>query len=55
MSGGMMDMCRVRVMGLLRAHVPLSLLQDLVDPTGPDSAEIMAVESGRLDPVLLSR
>lgn len=36
------------VMGLLRERVPLSLLCDLLDPVGPRSAEIMAVELGEL-------
>lgn len=36
------------VMGLLRERVPLSLLCDLLDPAGPHSAEIMAVERGEL-------
>jgi hypothetical protein len=43
-------MPNVRVMGLLRAQVPLSLLCDLAEPHGPASAEIMDVEAGRLDP-----
>ena len=34
-----------RVMDLLRSGVPLSLLLDLVDPTGPHSDEILVVES----------
>jgi len=37
------------VMTLLHHHVPLSLLCDLLDPTGPGSAEILAVETGRAD------
>jgi hypothetical protein len=37
------------VMTLLNHHVPLSLLCDLLDPDGPASAEILAVESGRAD------
>jgi hypothetical protein len=36
------------VMGLLRERVPLSLLCDLLDPAGPHSAEIMAVERGEI-------
>jgi hypothetical protein len=35
-------------MGLLEAQVPLSLLCDLWDPNGPHSAEILAVEAGRV-------
>jgi hypothetical protein len=45
-----MEISRARVVGLLNAHVPLSLLYDLIEPTGPRSAEIMTVEAGRLDP-----
>ena len=37
------------VMTLLNHHVPLSLLCDLLDPDGPGSAEILAVETGRTD------
>ena len=40
-------------MGLLHAQVPLSLLHDLMSPRGPESAEIFAVEVGRLDPQTL--
>ena len=32
------------VMELLRQHVPLTLLIDLVDPTGPHSREVAASE-----------
>jgi hypothetical protein len=32
------------VMGLLSSHVPLTLLADLVDPSGPSSATILATE-----------
>jgi hypothetical protein len=42
-------MTHTSVMTLLRHHVPLSLLCDLADPTGPRSAEILAVEAGRAD------
>jgi hypothetical protein len=35
-----------RVMGLLAAGVPLTLLIDLVDPLGPPSREILLHESG---------
>ncbi len=49
-DGGRMDMSRACVMGLLHAQVPLSLLHDLMSPQGPGSAEIFAVEVGRLDP-----
>ena len=38
------------VMTWLHDHVPLSLLYDLSNPEGPGSPEILAVESGRLDP-----
>ena len=38
------------VMKLLSEHVPLSLLHDLWSPDGPESWEILAVESGWLDP-----
>jgi hypothetical protein len=48
-----MDMSRACVMGLLHAQVPLSLLHDLMSPRGPESAEIFAVEVGRLDPQTL--
>jgi len=34
------------VMALLHERIPLSLLHDLLDPAGPRSAEIWAVESG---------
>ena len=43
-----------RVMSLLYSQVPLTLLCDLMDPDGPASAEIMAVEAGRLDPKQLT-
>ena len=45
--GGKKDMSAVVVMGLLEAQVPLSLLCDLWEPSGPQSAEILAVEAGR--------
>ena len=45
-----MEMSCAMVMSLLHAQVPLSLLYDLADPMGPGSAEIMAVEAGRVDP-----
>jgi hypothetical protein len=32
------------VMDLLEEHVPLSLLMDLVEPSGPDSHDILATE-----------
>ena len=35
------------VMELLRLHVPLSLLMDLVDPQGPRSRELLADERYR--------
>ena len=41
-------MSNAMVMGLLEAQVPLSLLCDLWDPKGPQSAEILAVEAGRV-------
>jgi hypothetical protein len=43
------------VMTLLRENIPLSLLHDLWSPDGPESWEIMAVESGWLDPRSLDR
>ena len=43
-------MTNAMVMDLLRAQVPLTLLYDLIEPSGPASAEIMDVEAGRLDP-----
>jgi hypothetical protein len=33
-----------QVMELLEEHVPLSLLMDLVAPTGPDSQDILNTE-----------
>ena len=36
------------VMAMLHQRVPLTLLCDLLDPCGPHSAEIMAVERGEL-------
>jgi len=33
-----------QVMELLEEHVPLSLLMDLVPPTGPDSQDILDTE-----------
>ena len=48
--GGTCEMTNARVMDLLRAQVPLTLLYDLMEPSGPASAEIMDVEAGRLDP-----
>ena len=48
--GGTCEMTSAKVMGLLRAQVPLTLLYDLMEPSGPASAEIMDVEAGRLDP-----
>lgn len=33
-----------KVMGLLHEHVPLSLIMDLVEPSGPDSAGILRTE-----------
>ena len=32
------------VMNLLQRHVPLALLADLIDPSGPDSAVILDTE-----------
>ena len=32
------------VMGLLEEHVPLSLIMDLIEPAGPDSADILQTE-----------
>lgn len=37
---------------LLRAGVPLSLLLDLAEPTGPDSREILRVEGVLADLVV---
>lgn len=34
----------VDVMELLRLHVPLTLLVDLVDPEGPRSRELLDIE-----------
>lgn len=34
---------------LLAAHVPLSLLLDLADPTGPHSRDLLAEEPGSAD------
>ena len=34
---------------LLAAHVPLSLLLDLADPTGPHSRELLTEEPGSAD------
>lgn len=41
-----------RTEALLAAHVPLSLLLDLADPLGPDSAGLFAAETGSVDWVL---
>jgi len=38
-----------RAAALLAAHVPLSLLLDLVDPSGPHSDDLMAAEPGTAD------
>lgn len=38
---------RLRVMALVAAGIPLSLLMDLADPAGPDSAEILRREGVR--------
>ncbi|MFL6136376.1 MAG: hypothetical protein ACJ74O_01045 [Frankiaceae bacterium] len=35
------------VLALLRSGIPLTLLVDLLDPRGPDSAEIARREAGR--------
>jgi hypothetical protein len=43
-----MAMVDATVMALLHQRVPLTLLCDLLDPSGPPSAEIMAVERGEL-------
>jgi hypothetical protein len=42
-----------RVMHLMEAGVPVSLLLDLADPAGPDSAAINAVERPPGDPIWL--
>ena len=34
---------------LLRDHVPLTLLLDLADPSGPPSSAVYVAEGGRLD------
>jgi hypothetical protein len=47
-------MANDRIMSLLHAQVPITLLCDLADPSGPASAEIMAVEAGSLDPCALN-
>ena len=41
-----LPMLRERTQGLLAAHVPLSLLLDLAEPHGPDSAGCFAREGG---------
>ena len=38
-----------RTEALLAAHVPLSLLLDLADPTGPRSRDLFAAEGACLD------
>lgn len=38
-----------RAESLLAAHVPLSLLLDLVDPSGPHSLDLMTAEPGTAD------
>jgi hypothetical protein len=43
------------VMTMLRQRLPLTLLHDLWSPDGPESWEILAVESGWLDPRSLDR
>jgi hypothetical protein len=42
------------VMALLHERIPLSLLCDLLDPAGPRSDEIWAVETGAAEAVLPS-
>jgi hypothetical protein len=37
------------VMDLLEEHVPISLLMDLVAPTGPDSRDILSTEGAPED------
>ena len=38
-----------RAAALLAAHVPLSLLLDLADPSGPRSDDLMTAEPGTAD------
>ena len=38
-----------RAVALLAAHVPLSLLLDLADPSGPCSDDLMTAEPGAAD------
>lgn len=38
-----------RAESLLAAHVPLSLLLDLVDPSGPRSRDLLTAEPGTAD------
>jgi hypothetical protein len=38
-------------MALLAHHVPLTLLLDLVEPTGPDSVAICSTERPARDPI----
>lgn len=38
-----------RAESLLAAHVPLSLLLDLVDPAGPRSRDLLTAEPGTAD------
>ncbi len=38
-----------RAASLLAAHVPLSLLLDLADPSGPSSDELLTAEPGSAD------
>jgi hypothetical protein len=40
-------MTNAPAMRLLEQHVPLSLLWDLLDPAGPRSDEILAIEAAQ--------
>jgi len=42
-------------MALLHARVPITLLADLLDPTGPDSRLILAAESAVTDVLTAQR
>ena len=45
-QAALLDLVRHHPMRLLEAGVPLTLLLDLVSPTGPDSEGIAADEAG---------
>ena len=46
---GLRTLLAGRTGALLAAHVPLTLLLDLADPLGPDSADLLATEAGCAD------